>query len=58
MNWLSSSDDDIVKKIKFLCVGGDLIDGIGIFPNQDKELLEINTAKTDESCRTVAGKGS
>ena len=45
LNWLSSSDDDIVKKIKFLCVGGDLIDGIGIFPNQDKELLEIDAAK-------------
>jgi len=45
LDWLSSSDDDIVKKIKFLCVGGDLIDGIGIFPNQDKELSEINAAK-------------
>ncbi|HET6808534.1 MAG TPA: DNA-directed DNA polymerase II small subunit [Nitrososphaera sp.] len=46
LDWLSSSsEDDIVKKIKFLCVGGDLIDGIGIFPNQDKELLEIDAAK-------------
>ena len=46
LDWLSSSsDDEIVKKIKFLCVGGDLIDGIGIFPNQDKELLEIDAAK-------------
>ncbi len=47
LDWLSSSspDDDIVKKIKFLCVGGDLIDGIGIFPNQDKELLEIDATK-------------
>ncbi len=46
LDWLSSSsDDDIVKKIKFLCVGGDLIDGIGIFPNQDKELLEMDTVK-------------
>ena len=43
LEWLSSPhSDDIVKKIKFLCVGGDLIDGIGIFPNQDKELLEID----------------
>ena len=44
LDWLSMSDDEIVRKIKFLCVGGDLIDGIGIFPNQDKELLETNTA--------------
>ena len=46
LDWLSSSsNDDIVKKIRFLCVGGDLIDGIGIFPNQDKELLEMDAAK-------------
>src|SRR5918912_1004525 len=45
LEWLSSNDDDIVHKIKFLCVGGDLIDGIGIFPNQDKELLETNAEK-------------
>lgn len=43
LNWLSSSeDDDIVRKIKFLCIGGDLIDGIGIFPNQDKELFVMD----------------
>jgi DNA polymerase II small subunit len=46
LEWLSSSsNEDIVKKIKFLCIGGDLIDGIGIFPNQDQELLEIDVAK-------------
>jgi DNA polymerase II small subunit len=39
LGWLAMSDYEIVRKIKFLCVGGDLIDGIGIFPNQDKELL-------------------
>ena len=39
LNWLnSSSDNEIVSKIKFLCIGGDLIDGVGIFPNQEKEL--------------------
>jgi DNA polymerase II small subunit len=45
LSWLSSSEDELVRKIRFLCVGGDLIDGIGIFPNQDKELLELNTSK-------------
>ncbi len=44
LDWLSS-DDDLVRGIKFLCVGGDLIDGIGIFPNQDKELLEMDVGK-------------
>jgi DNA polymerase II small subunit len=45
LNWLSSTDDEIVNKIRFMCIGGDLIDGTGIFPNQDKELLEINTTR-------------
>jgi DNA polymerase II small subunit len=45
LNWLSSSEDELIRKIRFLCVGGDLIDGIGIFPNQDKELLELDTSK-------------
>jgi DNA polymerase II small subunit len=45
LNWLSSTNDEIVRKIRFVCIGGDLIDGIGIFPNQDKELLEMDTAK-------------
>ena len=40
LNWLNSSDSEIVSKIKFLCIGGDLIDGVGIFPNQDKELYD------------------
>ena len=31
-----------LRKIKFVCIGGDLIDGIGIFPNQDKEILYMN----------------
>ncbi len=44
LEWLSS-DNDLVHKIKFLCIGGDLIDGIGIFPNQDKELLEMDAIK-------------
>lgn len=45
LDWLASgNDDEIVRKVKFLCIGGDLIDGIGIFPNQDKELLMMNAA--------------
>jgi hypothetical protein len=33
------------EQIKFVCIGGDLIDGIGIFPNQEKELIEMDTSK-------------
>ena len=44
LEWLSS-DDELVRKIRFLCIGGDLIDGIGIFPNQDKELLMMDAGR-------------
>ena len=36
--WLSSPDP-VARKVRFLLVCGDIVDGIGIFPNQDKELL-------------------
>jgi len=41
LGWLSS-DDDFVRKIKFICIAGDIVDGIGIYPNQDRELIDIN----------------
>ena len=44
IEWLSS-DDDIGSKVKFLCIAGDIIDGVGIYPNQDKELKEIDASK-------------
>lgn len=44
VEWLSL-DDDIGSKVKFLCIAGDIIDGVGIYPNQDKELKEIDANK-------------
>ncbi len=35
--WLSSPDP-IARKVRFVILGGDVVDGIGIYPNQDKEL--------------------
>ncbi len=43
ISWINS-DDESAKKIKYLIVPGDLVDGIGIFPNQEEELdiIDIN----------------
>ncbi len=41
LGWLSS-DDEFVRKIKFICIAGDIVDGIGVYPNQDRELIDIN----------------
>lgn len=40
--WLSSSDP-IAHKVRFIVIGGDVVDGIGIYPNQDKELVALDT---------------
>jgi len=49
--WLSSPDP-IARKIRFIIIGGDIVDGVGIYPNQDKELLyqtiETQLEKTEE----------
>jgi DNA polymerase II small subunit len=41
--WLSSPDP-VARKIRFVLVCGDVVDGVGIYPNQDKELdfVDIN----------------
>lgn len=36
--WLSSPDP-VARKIRFVLIGGDVVDGVGIYPNQNKELI-------------------
>ena len=38
VEWLSSPDP-VARKIRFILIGGDVVDGVGIYPNQDKELV-------------------
>ena len=38
VDWISSPDP-VAKKIRFVLMGGDVVDGVGIYPNQDKELV-------------------
>jgi len=37
LNWLND-DNDISKKVKYILMCGDVVDGVGIYPHQDKEL--------------------
>lgn len=54
--WLGSPDP-VAKKVRFLLIGGDAVDGVGIYPNQEKELdqqtLEEQIAKLDEMVALV-----
>ena len=43
IKWVNGNEGDDAKRemannLKYLVIGGDLVDGIGIYPNQDKEL--------------------
>lgn len=38
VEWLSSPDP-VASKVRFVLIAGDVIDGVGIYPNQDKELV-------------------
>ncbi len=38
VSWLSSPDP-IARKIAFIIIGGDLVDGVGIYKDQDRELV-------------------
>ena len=38
ISWLSSPDP-VARKVRFVLIGGDVVDGVGIYPNQNKELL-------------------
>ena len=38
VSWLSSPDP-VARKIRFVLIGGDILDGVGIYPNQNKELV-------------------
>lgn len=54
--WLGSSDP-VAKKVRFLMIGGDVVDGVGIYPNQEKELaqetLEEQVAELDRMLALV-----
>ena len=36
--WITSSDDERAQKTACVIVAGDVVDGIGVFPNQEEEL--------------------
>jgi len=38
----------LAKQVKYIVVAGDLVDGIGVYPNQEKELLIFNIHKQYE----------
>ncbi|MDR1820647.1 MAG: DNA-directed DNA polymerase II small subunit [Methanobrevibacter sp.] len=61
INWINGdfgTDEQIMmgKDIKYLIIAGDLVDGIGIYPNQDKELSIKDIAEQYEAAACYLGK--
>ena len=41
---------EMANNVKYMIIGGDIVDGIGVYPNQDKELaIKDITAQYDEA---------
>ena len=47
LNWINgrSGDLEVVSKIRYIVIAGDLVDGIGGYPGQEEELTELNLSK-------------
>ena len=47
LNWINgrSGDLEVVSKIRYVVIAGDLVDGIGVYPGQEEELTELNLSK-------------
>jgi DNA polymerase II small subunit len=38
ISYIKNAEDELAGKIKYIVIAGDLVDGIGIYPNQEQEL--------------------
>lgn len=53
VSWLASPDP-IASKIRFVLIAGDVVDGVGIYPNQDKELVYQTVEKQlEKTCELL-----
>ncbi len=50
LKWLNGElgDNDIVNRIKYLVIAGDLVDGVGVYPGQEFQLAERDPKKQYE----------
>ncbi len=61
INWINGNlgnreSVEMASKIKYLFVVGDLIDGVGIYPEQDHELEIMDVEKQYEECARYLGE--
>jgi DNA polymerase II small subunit len=55
INWINcgkgtTEQIEMAKKVKYIVIVGDLVDGVGIYPGQEKELVILDIYKQYEKC--------
>ncbi len=54
LDWLAGRlryqeiDEELIRRLKYVVIGGDVVDGVGIFPSQELELAESDIYKQYE----------
>ena len=58
LRWLGGGfgDDDIVSRVKYLVIAGDLVDGVGVYPGQEFQLAERDPKKQYEMASELLEK--
>ena len=60
LRWINSglgnpAQRDVAKKVRYIVIAGDLVDGVGIYPSQLEELeIKDIVAQYEEFCRLIA----
>lgn len=55
VSWLASPDP-VARKVRFVLIAGDVVDGVGIYPNQDRELVCQTVEEQLEKARWLLEK--
>jgi DNA polymerase II small subunit len=45
IKWLTRREDEVAARLRYLLICGDTIDGVGVYPNQDRELETADVSK-------------
>ena len=52
----SASQKEVASKVKYVFIVGDLVDGVGIYPNQDDELVITDVFDQYKKCKELLSK--
>lgn len=54
LRWLAGPDP-VARRVRFVLIAGDVVDGVGVFPGQEKELIQMTIREQFEKARELLG---